>query len=85
MPHEWVDNYKNQPHLVFGNTLYQYNYIADQYPNRVDWDMEKLLIVTIDIEVACENGFPNPDGDRTITINHHQKPSDKRNSCLGYR
>ena len=20
--HEWVDNYKNQPHLVFGNTLY---------------------------------------------------------------
>ena len=31
----WVDNYKNQSHLVFGNTLYQYNYIADQYPNRV--------------------------------------------------
>ena len=58
---EWVDNYKNQSHLVFGNTQYAYNYIADQYPNRVDWDMEKLLIVTIDIEVACENGFPNPE------------------------
>ena len=57
---EWVDNYKNQSHLVFGNTQYAYSYIADQYPNRVDWDMEKLLIVTIDIEVACENGFPNP-------------------------
>ena len=74
--HEWVDNYKNQPHLVFGNTLYQYNYIADQYPNRVDWDMEKLLIVTIDIEVACENGFPNPEAAieplLSITIKNHQ-------------
>ena len=49
---EWIDNYKSQPDLVYGNTLYQYNYLADQYPNRVDWDMEKLLIVTIDIEVA---------------------------------
>ena len=58
---EWVDNYKNQSHLVYGNTQYAYSYIADEYPNRVDWDMEKLLIVTIDIEVECENGFPNPE------------------------
>ena len=73
---EWVDNYKNQSHLVFGNTQYAYSYIADQYPNRVDWDMEKLLIVTIDIEVACENGFPNPEAAieplLSITIKNHQ-------------
>ena len=73
---EWVDAYKNQPHLVYGNTLYQYSYIADQYPNRVDWDMEKLLIVTIDIEVECENGFPNPKDAieplLSITIKNHQ-------------
>ena len=48
---DWVDAYKNQSHLVYGNTLYAYSYLADEYPNRVDWDIEKLLIVTIDIEV----------------------------------
>ena len=73
---EWVDNYKNQPHLVFGNTLYAYSYLADQYPNRVEWDMEKLLMVTIDIETECENGFPNPEDAieplLSITIKNHQ-------------
>ena len=71
---EWIDNYQSD--LVFGNNLYQYNYLADQYPNRVDWDMEKLLIVTIDIEVQCENGFPDPEKALeellSITIKNHQ-------------
>ena len=73
---EWIENYKSQPHLIFGNTLYQYNYLAEQYPNRVDWDMDKLLIVTIDIEVQCENGFPDPKSAiepfLSITIKNHQ-------------
>ena len=29
---EWVDNYKNQPDLVYGSTMYAYNYIAEEYP-----------------------------------------------------
>ena len=73
---DWIDNYKSQPHLIYGNTLYQYNYLADQYSNRVDWDIEKLLIVTIDIEVQCENGFPDPEKALeellSITIKNHQ-------------
>ena len=73
---EWVDTMKNQPHLVYGNTQYPYTYIADTYRGRVDWDLEKLLIVTIDIEVQCENGFPSPkDAEEellSITIKNHQ-------------
>ena len=73
---EWVDIYKNQSHLVFGNTLYAYSYLADEYPNRVEWDIEKLLMVTIDIETQCENGFPNPrdaiEPLLSITIKNHQ-------------
>ena len=38
--------------------------------------MEKLLIVTIDIEVQCENGFPDPENAieelLSITIKNHQ-------------
>ena len=28
---EWLKSYQDQPHLVFGNTLFQYNYISDSY------------------------------------------------------
>ena len=56
---EWVENYKDQPHLVYGNTQFQYSFLNEEYGN--DFDKDKILITTIDIEVACENGFPNPD------------------------
>ena len=73
---EWLKSYEDQPHLVYGNSLFQYNYIADEYPNYVKWDIDKILVVTIDIEVACENGFPNPeeaiDPLLSITIKNHQ-------------
>ena len=73
---EWLKSYEDQPHLIYGNTTFQYNYIADEYPNHVKWDVDKILIVTIDIEVACENGFPNPEQAieplLSITIKNHQ-------------
>mgnify|MGYP000663300177 FL=1 len=73
---EWLKSYQDQPHLIFGNTTFQYNYIADEYPSFVKWDVDKILVVTIDIEVACENGFPNPEEAieplLSITIKNHQ-------------
>ena len=51
-------------------------YIADEYPSYVKWDIDKILVVTMDIEVACENGFPNPEQAieplLSITIKNHQ-------------
>ena len=56
--------------------MYAYNYIAEQYPNDVNWDIDQILIVTIDIEVQCENGFPNPKDAieplLSITVKNHQ-------------
>ena len=73
---EWVDTMKNQPDLVYGNTQYPYTYISDTHKGQVDWDLEKILIVTIDIEVQCENGFPSPklaeEELLSITIKNHQ-------------
>jgi DNA polymerase elongation subunit (family B) len=57
---QWVEDHKNQPNLVYGHTQYSYCYISDNYKGTVDWNMNELLIATIDIEVQCENGFPNP-------------------------
>ena len=73
---EWVDSHKSQPELVYGNTQFSYNYIADSYKGRIDWDLDKILIVTIDIEVQCENGFPSAklaeEEMLSITIKNHQ-------------
>ena len=73
---EWVDARESQPELVYGNTQYAYNYISDTYKDHVNWDLEKILIVTIDIEVECENGFPSAklaeEPMLSITIKNHQ-------------
>ena len=73
---EWLESYKNQPQLIYGSNMYAYNYIAEQYPNDVNWDIDQILIVTIDIEVQCENGFPNPrdaiEPLLSITVKNHQ-------------
>ena len=40
--------------------------LRDNYPNYVKWDIDKILVVTIDIEVVIENGFPQPENNRTF-------------------
>ena len=46
--------------MIYGNTRYEYAYIADQHTDMVDWDMDLVSIAIIDIEVGSENGFPDP-------------------------
>ena len=71
----WVEQSANQ-NIVFGNTQYPYCYIGDEYPNDVPWDKDQILIVTIDMEGECENGFPNPQDAAepllSITMKNHQ-------------
>ena len=72
---DWADQRSNQD-ILFGNTQYAYSYIGENYPDDVPWDKDKILIVTIDIEVECENGFPNPKDAAepllSITMKNHQ-------------
>ncbi len=45
---------------IYGNDRYVYQYIADRYPgDHIEFDIKKIKLVTIDIEVASENGFPD--------------------------
>jgi DNA polymerase elongation subunit (family B) len=53
--YEGVENFK-----IFGNSSYQYAFIADEFKGMVDWKMEDLSVAIIDIEVGSENGFPDP-------------------------
>jgi len=73
---EWVESHKSQPELVYGNTQFSYNYISDTYTGVVNWDLDDILIVTLDAEVQCSNGFPDPklaeEEMLSITIKNHQ-------------
>ena len=57
----FIEQYKQQPHLVFGLDRFAYTYLSDTYPNTIDWDSDKILTVTIDIETRADNGFPEPE------------------------
>ena len=74
---EFVSTYENQPHLVYGLSNFPYTYISETYPKQIQFDSSQLKIVTIDIEVECENGFPHADQAAepmlSITVKDHQK------------
>ncbi len=53
--YEDVSNFK-----IYGNTRYEYAFIADNFRGIIDWDISHLSVVFIDIEVGSENGFPDP-------------------------
>ena len=50
---------KNYAGDVFGIDQFQYAFIADQYSGMINYDVSKMKIAYIDIEVASEHGFPN--------------------------
>ena len=44
---------------VHGYERFVYQYIREQFPIEVDYDISQMRIYALDIEVQCENGFPN--------------------------
>jgi len=72
---EFIQRYAGQDDFGFGMERFQYQYISDYYTGDVQWDLKKIKIFTIDIEVACEEGFPNPNDASEevlcITIKNH--------------
>lgn len=52
--YDGVENFK-----IYGNRRYIYQYMSVRYPEeRIEYDIKKINLVTIDIEVQSENGFP---------------------------
>jgi DNA polymerase elongation subunit (family B) len=45
---------------IYGNDRYIYQYISDKYPeDEVKFDISQIKLVTLDIEVSSEQGFPD--------------------------
>jgi DNA polymerase elongation subunit (family B) len=58
---EFTKRYEDvQGFEVFGNTMYQYAWITESFPTALEADMQKMSIISLDIEVNSTNGFPEP-------------------------
>ena len=45
---------------IYGNDRYIYQYISDKYPqDEIKFDISQIKLVTLDIEVSSEQGFPD--------------------------
>jgi len=53
--YEQVENFK-----VYGNSRFEYAFIAENFKGDIEWDQDKVKVAIIDIEVGSENGFPDP-------------------------
>ena len=58
---EFVEKYKDvHGFAIYGNDRYVAQYISDKYPeDEIKFDISKIGLYTIDIEVAAEEGFPD--------------------------
>ena len=60
---------------VHGYDRYLYQFLSKEFKGEIDYRMDQMKIYTIDIEVACENGFPDVDASAEemlcITIRDH--------------
>ena len=58
---DFIKKYKDvEGFTVYGNDNSIYQYISDTYPeDEIQFDISKIKLITLDIEVASENGFPD--------------------------
>lgn len=58
----FMDQYKDVAGFkIYGNTNYVAQYVTKTWPNEIHWDIGDINVVNIDIEVASDDGFPEPD------------------------
>jgi DNA polymerase elongation subunit (family B) len=59
---EFIEKYKDvQNFPIYGNTNYVAQFIAQEFPGEIKFDRNKIRVHNIDIEVASDEGFPEPD------------------------
>ena len=57
---DFVENYKDVSNFeYYGLTNFQYVFMYDHYQGQIDYDPSLVSVVTLDIECAADEGFPN--------------------------
>ena len=59
---QFVDQYSGVGGMkVHGMDRYLYQYLAEDYPEEIEYDPAKIKLWSLDIETSSENGFPRPE------------------------
>ena len=77
--YDGVDGFK-----IFGNNRYIFQYLSDKYPqDEVKFDISQINLVTMDIEVKAEQGFPDPEScsEEMLTISLQDYATKKITTC----
>ena len=66
---EFMKTYSDVDNMdIYGFNNYPYMFIYDNYPGEIQYDPSKISVVTIDIECAADEGFPDiQKADKEIT------------------
>ena len=59
---EFLKTYKDVSGTkIYGFDRMLYQFLAEEYPGDIDYDVNKIKLWSLDIETAAENGFPKPE------------------------
>ena len=59
---DFMDRYADVESMrVYGNSNFTAQFVQEQHPNEIKYDPSLLRIANIDIEVASDDGFPEPE------------------------
>jgi len=66
---DFLERYKDVSNMdIYGLNLFQYTYIYDNYNQDFDYNVDRVNVISIDIETDSSDGFPDIDlADREIT------------------
>jgi len=57
----WAEQYRGVSQFnIYGSSNMTHQYITKKFPREVEFDRDKINVMTIDIETAYDNGFPDP-------------------------
>jgi len=58
---EFIQQYEGTSNFkIYGNTNYIAQFVQKHYPGKIEFNRDKVNVTTIDIEVASDEGFPEP-------------------------
>lgn len=58
---EFVEDYSSASGVkLYGQERYLYQFLSEEYPGDVEYDVDKIKMWSLDIETKSENGFPKP-------------------------
>ena len=76
----FIEEYKGVHGMkIFGNTNYVTQFIQEEYPDKISYDVSHVNIVSFDIEVDIRDGFANIDeaNNEITSIAYHSSRNDK--------